>query len=213
MKQTTKRFASIVIGLVFLTAAFVIYFEFVQPAYDDAQSAKSAYVSEQQFLNAEQSTVKKVQDLISSYENQARIQDAVSSALPINEDVVGAIAQLYGLASQSSLALQSLTVSATGIQNASAKKPAAAAGAAPAAASFQASLQKPIGTVSIQLKLEGQYENLKQFISLLGTNIRVFDLKSLGIQPHAVAQGIGQAKIVQQAYNFDVGVTAYYQSP
>lgn len=215
MKQTTKRFASIVIGLALLAATFISYFEFIQPAYDDAQSAKAAYISEQQFLDTEQSTVKKVQDLISSYENQAQVQQAVSSALPVQEDVVGAIAQLYGLASQSGLSLQSISVSVTGIQNASAVKPAAAtaSGALPSAANFQASLQKPVGSISIQVKLDGQYENLKQFISLLGTNIRIFDVKTLGIQSHTLSQGVGQTKTVQQTYNFDVNVMAYYQSP
>lgn len=193
-------------GLVFLAAALIVYFEFIQIAYEEAQSAKASYLSEQAFIKAEQDTVKQVEDLISSYEGQVRVQEAASAALPTKEDTAGAIAQLYGLMTQSSLSLQNLSVTVNAIQNAAQSRTTPSA----TPSSFQ-TLEKPIGTVGIQMKIGGQYENFKQFLSLLATNIRIFDMKTLSVEPVIVVQGAGPTKTTQTTYNFNVAVTTYYQ--
>lgn len=211
MKQTSKRFYSMIAGLVFLAAALIVYFEFIQPAYDEAQSAKSSYAAEQTFISAQQTTIKQVEDLISSYEGQSRVQDAVSSALPTEEDVAGAVAQLYGLATQSALSLQSLSVVVNVAPISQQAQLALPSAAAAGPLSFQ-SLEKPVGTIAIQMKLSGQYENLKQFVSLLGTNIRIFDVKTLSVEPVISPQGTGPGKVpAQTTYNFSLSVTTYYQ--
>ncbi|HUZ93046.1 MAG TPA: hypothetical protein VNG29_03575 [Candidatus Paceibacterota bacterium] len=213
MKQSTKRFASLLIGLLFLFAALIVYFELIAPAYQNAQSAKAQYLSQQSFLTSEEATIKKVQDLIANYQSQSQVQDAVSSALPLSPDIPGAITQITGVARQSALAVQTISVQAQGIQNVQSVAAAPAPGSTvnTAAANFAGSLEKPIGTILLSVKMSGQYENIKQFISLLATNIRLFDPESVDIEPIAAAQGVGSSTVIQQNYNFTVNVATYYQ--
>jgi len=201
MRQTTKRFLSLILGLAFLVGALVVFFEFIQPAYEDAQGIKAQGLGLRSFLASESATIKQVKDLISAYQGQGEVQQAVSLALPLKEDVAGAVAQLYGLAQNNNLILGSISVS-VGLAAPSSR---AAAGGEQAAAEF--TLQKPIGSVNFQLKLTGPYEALKAFMSKLENNLRVFDLKSLAITQSAGVSGKG----AQDIYNYDVGVTAYYQ--
>ncbi|MDO8536844.1 MAG: hypothetical protein Q7R94_01200 [bacterium] len=206
MRQTTKRFTSMIIGLIFLVVALVVYFEFIQPAYEDAQAIKAKIFSQQEFLDSKKETINQVQKLISSYQGQAQIEAAISAALPIGEDLAGAIAHLTGISENSSLVLQSISASV-------AAPPASNKPKGGEQANFQASLQKPIGSVNFHLKLTGSYENLKTFISFLETNIRIFDLKSLGVQAASQSQPAqGKALAQQDFFNYEIGVTAYYQT-
>lgn len=200
MKQTTKRFLSLILGLVFLVGALVVFFEFVQPAYEDAQAIKSQQFSLRNFLDNEGATIKQVKDLISAYQGQGEVQQAVSLALPTTEDLAGAIAQLYGLAQNNGLIFESVSVSVS-LAAPSARIEEGGTGGATFA------LQKSIGSINFQLKLVGPYAALKAFVSRLETNLRIFDLKSLVIQPASQTAKSAQVDL----YNYDVGVASYYQ--
>ncbi len=202
MKQTTKRFISLILGLAFLVGSLIVFFEFVQPAYDDAQDIKAKQLSLRSFLDNERATIKQVKNLLSAYQGQGEVQRAVSLALPPQEDLAGAISQLYGLAQQNNgLIFGSVSISLASV----APPPRTGGSGISAATSF--ALQKPVGSVNFQLKLTGTYEALKAFLFKLENNIRIFDLKNITIQP-AGTSGKGP----QDLYNYDVVVTAYYQN-
>jgi Tfp pilus assembly protein PilO len=192
MKQTTKRFISMIAGLAFLVSSLVVYFQLIQPAYEDTKNIKAQQLSQQSFLDSEKTVVKQVQDLIASYEGQLQIQQAVSAALPPNPDIVGALAQLYGLAQENNLVVQSISVGFSGESGSGVG---------------QFSLKKPIGTINFQLSLVGTYESFKTFLSMLETNIRILDLKSLSLQPPSAPAG----KSAPDLYNYGLTVSAYYQ--
>jgi Tfp pilus assembly protein PilO len=217
MKQTTKRFASMIIGLLFLVGALLIYFYLIQGEYESSQNLKAKLNSKQDFLDKEKNTVLQVQKLIDSYkqsQNQQNPQAGISLALPTSQDVAGATAQLSGLAQQSASNLQSITVSILPAQvakSAAAKKGVATEG------NFQDTLQKPLGTISFALKLTGGYESIKSFISLLETNLRIFDLRSFTITPVAVKESVsplrGETTPGASIFTYEVGVNTYYQNP
>jgi len=193
MKQSTKRFVSIIISLIFVVGAIVVYFDFVEPAYEGAQNVKAEVLSNDNFLGGQRVAIKKVQDIISSYEGRLEVQQAVSMALPTTEDASNAVIQLDGLVQSNGLALQSAVVSSAGV------------GAARSAATSSA-LSRPLGTLSFRLSLAGAYENFKSFLSELESNIRIFDVTSLIIQaPQAAAKGS------VQIYNYDLIISSYYQ--
>lgn len=197
MKQTTKRFVSMLGGLTLLVSAMVVYFEFITPVYSEVQNIKSKQIGSGRFLLSEQETIEKVRDLISSYEGQIKVQEFVSMALPSgDEDVPGALAQVYGLSKNSGLAMQSIGISAANPLGSPDGKTAVAF-----------SLQKPVGKISFNLRVNGSYEDLKGFLSLLETNIRIFDLVSVGVQPLA-----GEGGAPRDFYGYDINVVAYYQS-
>ena len=198
MKQTTKRFLSVILGLILLILSFVVYIDFIVPAYASAQSLKAQILSLDNFLTAEKDAVSKVQNLISAYKSEEDLQRAVSLALPQNEDVVGAVAQVSGLIQISGVSLESLsTLSVTSGGQKPAKTPL-----------DKSSFVTPIGTSVIQFKLVGPYDNLKIFLSRLETNMRIFDIKTLVLQPTATAAG----RNAQPVYSYDVSVGTYYQA-
>ena len=200
MKQTTKRFTSMIGGLVFFTAALFVYFELIQPAYGDAQSLKAQILGLENFLNTQETAVLKVQNLIAAYKGKNGAQSAVSAALPGREDAAGALAQISGIAEESGIALQAVSVAT----NAPSTQPGGGA-----QTSRSASLVKPVGTLVFQAKLVGPYETLKTFLALLETNMRILDVVSLASQPAA----IGTAKSAQATYAYDLSVATYYQAP
>lgn len=198
------------ISLALLVSSLVIYFELIQPAYDDVKKVRGERASQQALLDAEKATIKQVQNLIGVYDSQSKAQETISSVLPLTDDAAGALVQLYGLAQNSNLALQGISVSVSGVQSV----PASASDSQTAQAQVnpQDFLRKPIGTVTLQLKVNSSYEAFKNFLSLVETNIRIFDVKSLGIQPPPPA-ATGKAGPGQNLYGFDLTVATYYQSP
>lgn len=206
-----------IVSLMFMVSALIIYFQFIQPAYEDAQTVKSELRSEQGFLEKERGTIDDLQKLITKYQGQVGIQDAVSERLPIGEDLAGAIAQLSGLIQQSSLVLESISVSVVAPQTTS-----LAGKAAVTASNFQASLQKPTGSINFRAKLSGSYDNLKGLIHFLETNVRLFDVKLISIQPANVSAApppsAGQGKAAgavtasQDFFDYEIMITAYYQA-
>ncbi len=186
-----------ILGLIFLVGAIIVYFDFIEPVYEDAQKLKAEGLSLENLLNSEKQAITKVQSLISDYRGQGDLRQAVSLALPEGEDAVGALAQLYGLVQNSGLSLQSVSL-------------AGGAGAQRIKSAEETRgglVTRPIGTSVFQMKLAGSYGDLKTFLARLETNMRVFDLRSLSIQPGAISGG----KFVQTPYAYDVSVATYHQ--
>lgn len=193
MKQTTKRFISLLGGLGLLVGALVLYFEFVEPAYQDVQAIKSQQLGRQLFLESEQGAIKKVQELISAYQAQASVQEAVSLALPAEEDLSGALAQLNGLARASGLTLGSVVFA-----------PGGARSEAGETGKKLFALQRPVRTLLLNARLTGQYEDLKTFLSRLETNVRLFDLLNLSLQPSVAGAG-------SNIFTYELSLATYYQ--
>ena len=197
------------VGLVLLLGSLFLYFQFVQSAYQNVQGLKAKLLSEEAFLRDEADVIGKVKTLISSYQGQAQIRDAISTALPLKEDVAGAIAQVAGISEQSSIDIVSITVSTIPPPTKKAPAGTAAASSAPKQRTFQGALQKPIGNFSLRISLTGGYESLKSFLSYLETNLLIFDVKSISVKPASAASN---AKAdVQDLFEFEVAVTTYYQ--
>jgi Tfp pilus assembly protein PilO len=195
------------LGIVFIVGSVVIYFQLIQPSYDEMLALKSDDASRQKFLDDEKSAVDKVKGLIADYHDtkNEEIQKTVSLVLPTEPDGPGAIAQLYGLTQKNNLQLTGISISGAGVSGAS-----AVSGLKPS--NLKAALQRPLGTLSLSTTLTGSYEDFKTFLSELQTNIRIFDLKSLTVAPIFKA---GKDKNVQEisGYTFGIAVSTYYQTP
>jgi Tfp pilus assembly protein PilO len=195
--------------LLFLAAIF-IYFVLVQPAYDSSETKKGQYQAERNFLDSQKDTIKSVQDLITKYQNQESTQRGIDLSLPTTMDLSGAIAQVTGMAAQSALLIDKISITSPSIP-----KKNTAAGDTTSTASFAAALQKPIGTIVLHIQLIGGYANVKQFISFLETNIRIFDVTAIAIaQAQQTKSGnSGNAKTVEDRFSYDITATTYYQGP
>ena len=189
-----------ILGLVLLVASMVLYFEFILPVYDEVLAIKAQKLGREEFLNGKKSIIKQVQSLIDTYEGQGQVQQVVSLTLPAEEDIGGAIAQLNGLARNSGFIVRSLSISTTDFYGGEANESGNGENSA-------AVIQKPIGRVSISASMAGSYDNLKSFISLLETNVRIFDLENLAISPNLS----GNKGSAQDIFEYSLGVVTYYQ--
>lgn len=203
MRQSTKRLLSMFASLFLILGAFVLYFNFIQPAYKDAQILRGKNLSKENFISNQTQAVKQVRNLISAYKGQGELQQTVSAAFPIGDDTPDALNQLVGLANISNLAVQSISVTPQSFQL-----------GAPTFAAASSSLSQPAGVTVFDMKLTGSYENLKSFFGDLETNVKIFDLRSLSVQALPTTPiSPGKQPAPLDLYNFSVSVATYYQIP
>jgi hypothetical protein len=209
MKQTTKRLSSTIIALLFIIAVFVIFFDLIEPEYATVQSLRGQEESEQVLLATEQNLVKQVQGIISTYQSQSSQVQEVGLAMPVGQDSSEAVAQVYGIAANSGLTIQNVAISAQ----------SSAASASPSAGTSGAgvvgqigTIVRPKGSLSLQITAVGNYVSLKTFLGGLETNIRVFDVTGIGINPVASINGPSTAGTTQDLFTYTITAVAYYQS-
>ena len=202
MKQSSKRLLSIIIALLLVIVALVVFFDLIQPEYADILQTKGQIAAENDLYQTESQAVASAQKVLGEFQKQqGGGSSAVALALPTGEDLAGAIAQVYGLAANNNLAIQSLTLSAPTLQG-------TGSGAQTAATT------KPLGSFSLQVNAIGTYENFKNFISGIETNIRIFDVRGATIAPASQAATGGKtiAPASQDLFNYTMTIVTYYQT-
>lgn len=198
-------------ALFFVVGALLVFFELIQPAYTGLQAKKGRQVSSQGLLDQEQRVVDQAKKLLSQYDNVSQAQSNLGLAMPSGPNLASALAQIYGIAQNNGMAVQSIGIGL----NAPAARPKATAAAGDASGATQlttSEIVKPVGTISFQVTAAGTYENLKNFLSQLETNLRVFDLTSLSLQSVPIPQAKG-APVVGDLFNYGITVVTYYQLP
>ncbi|MDO8574630.1 MAG: type 4a pilus biogenesis protein PilO [bacterium] len=189
MRQSTKRLFSMLLALALIVAAFVIFFNYTRATYDNIKVIRGEKASREKFIEDQQQAISNVRKLLESYRGEVDFQNAISASFSDSPNLSAAIAQISGLASQSSITLVSVTVGKSG--------------AAPKTVSGPTSLIRPLNVIGFSIKLIGSYEKLKDFLSKLESNVRIFEVNSIGIQP------LGESN--QNIYSFDIQVETYYQ--
>ncbi len=201
MKQTTKRLVGMLVSLTFLIAAFIVYFDVVSPAYGDMQALRGKAASEQNILLQEASTTQQVQQLVASYKSESQTAGTVALALPSEEDISGALNQIYGIAGTNNINILTMNIALAPVIASSTTEMDVSA----------PSIVKPLDSISFAIEANGSYEDFKNFLSELETNIRIFDMKNISIQP---AQSAPQnAANNQDNFNYELTIVAYYQMP
>lgn len=209
MKPETKRLSSIIIAALIIAAALMVYFEFIVPAYTNLQAIKGQEESETMLYTNENQIVTQGKSLLATYQSDASSSQLVGMALPVGQDVSGALAQIYGIASNAGVTVLSTGIS---VQAAQVTKPqSAASGGQIASAAEAGSVVKSTGTLTFQIAGSGSYESIKSFLQGLEANIRIFNVTAITLAPG----GIGATK-TQAAnpdlFNYSVTVVTYYQS-
>jgi hypothetical protein len=208
MKQESKRLYSFIIAAAFLIAALVAYIEFIVPAYSNLETLKGQVEGEAALYTNENQIVTQGQSLLAAYENNASSSEAVSWALPVGQNLSGALAQIYGVAANSGVTLVS-----TGISIQAVAQPSAVSdGSQIANAASTGSIIKPTGQISFQASGAGSYEAIKTFLKGLEANIRIFDVKSVTISPSGGTVTKGQAANPDM-FAYSITVVTYYQAP
>lgn len=214
MKQSSKRFTSMILALVLLAASLLIFFDLIQPTYNDLETKKGTEAGNAQLLQSEQTVVNQAKSLLSQYQSENQGQGNLALAMPSGPDLSGAIAQLYGIAQNNDITITSINVSAPGVQ---VETPNQNDGSTALTAS---DIVKPVGTISFQISASGTYESLKSFLVGLETNIRIFDVKALSLasanSPIVVAPVKGATAPTAPStdfFTYTLSVATYYQTP
>lgn len=188
---------SLLVSLAFLIATFIFYFDVIVPAYGDMQTLRGRAASEQGLLSQEASTTKQVQELVASYSNESQTAGSVALTLPSGEDISGALTQIYGIAATNNIGIPTMSISLS---------PVVASSTAVVNASVP-SIVKPLGSISFVITANGSYEDFKNFLAEIETNIRIFDVKNVSIQAP-----LQNSTSSQDNFNYNVTIVAYYQA-
>jgi Tfp pilus assembly protein PilO len=200
MKQSSKRLVSAFFAFAFVVAAFIFFFDFVQPTYSDVQALRSKQLGEENYIANQTALVKQVQTVLATYQNEAQGAANVGLAMPSGQDVAGALAQVEGIAGNNGVSIGSIAVTPPQVQVRTAN------------ASSSAGLMKPLGSFTFKLAASGSYENFKNFLSEIETNIRIFDVKAVSLQPVAMTAAVGKSVSSPDAFTYTVTVATYYQT-
>lgn len=212
MKQETKRLTSIIIAALIIAGALVVYFEFIIPAYTSVELVKGQEESELTLYANETQIASKVKSLLATYQSDAATSQSVNDALPVGPDVSGALAQIYGIAANSNLSVQGTGISVQAVQAVTPTAQAGATGSQLTNAAAAGSIVKPTGIVSFQITSSGSYEALKNFLQGLSTNIRLFEVTALAVQPAGIAATKTQAGN-QDLFSYTITAVTHYQAP
>jgi hypothetical protein len=195
MKQTSKRFFSMMLALAFITIAIILYFELIEPAYEIVQGMRADLLSRTVFIQHQQVAIKDIQEFLKTYKSQPDTESLLALALPSNDNPAGALTQLNGIAQNLHLTPQSFSVSLI--------PPQLAAAAQTKQGSSTTFVAQPLGSLVFQVKYLGAYEDFATFLKTIEANTRLFDLQNLSIQSSNNVRSPG--------YSFDVKVVAHYQ--
>jgi hypothetical protein len=185
-----------IFALIFVLGAFFVFFDFVEPAYSSVETLRGKQIGEESYLTSQSSLVKQMQSSLNNYENQN--QANVGLALPSGQNVSGALAQIEGIAATNSVTITNITVSAPTLQVGT--------------STSNGAMQKPLGSFSLKIAGTGAYENFKNFITEIETNIRLFDITGFSLQPLMTATGAKSGAITQDMFTGNITVVAYYQT-
>ena len=148
--------------------------------------------------------MKQAQTAIAAYESQSQGISSVGLAMPSGEDVAGALAEIQGIAANTRHYDREYCRVAPTIQ---------LQAGAHASATSSSVLTKPLGSFTLKLTASGSYENFKNFLSEVETNIRIFDVNNVSLEPTAITVTAGTKPTASRdAFNYTVTVTAYYQT-
>ncbi|MEK7138483.1 MAG: hypothetical protein AAB787_03175 [Patescibacteria group bacterium] len=198
MKHSAKRLLSLVLGLGLMVAAFIIFVSFTRPAYEEIQEIRNQKYTFDLELENKKQAIQDVATLIEEHKSDTDFNETVSLHFPTSPNLSSALAQIHSLAVDiAKLTLTSVNVSESGSQVSRSSGGARANGT---------SLERPIHTISFDLSLIGSYSQLKNFIDKVETNIRIFDVESVSLNPAASG-----TKVPLDLFNYQVKVVTYYQ--
>ncbi len=186
MRASSKRLYTILLSIVFLIGALYVYASMTRPLFDELSRLRSERLSEQKSLGEFEEAFKTISSLLAQYEDMIGIQEKISASFPIGEDIPNLLNQVYGIGELNKTKFTSISLQYLPITHSETK-----------------ATLKPVGTLKINLKFEGDYENMKSLLSYFETNIRILDIYSIKIDNKIP----GRNPIL----SYDLSLKAYYQ--
>ncbi|MBI5732498.1 type 4a pilus biogenesis protein PilO [Candidatus Jorgensenbacteria bacterium] len=189
IRVSTKRILSIGLAVLFLIGALVVYSTIIRGTAKSIDEQRAIVASKQNLYDNQNNAVEQVQKLIAQFKGLKVLQDAISLAVPSGEETIGALREIEAIARQSNVNVSGVGFEAI-VPKASTK-----------------SFIKKLGILNITLTLSGGYNDLKRFLQLLETSVRVANVNSFKFKPGVPERG--RTGPVFDSLN--ISVEMYYQ--
>lgn len=186
MKSSAKRAISLLVASLFFISALAVYAVLIKPVYEDALVLRGTLASQKQLFNEQEKAMQKINDLVQRYQGTGKLQDVISLSLPSTENISSVFSQLYAIAQSSGVGIEVFGVQPLAI------KPAA-----------KDDLVRDLGTLRLNVRLIGRYQDFKNFLRGLETNIRLMDVVNLKVDRAGTP--------IQDVFLYNLVVDAYYQ--
>ncbi len=186
MKESQSKFYSVLAISVLFAGALFIFVEMVMPDVDEIKILRGQRDSSIIAYNNTLSNVDHIKKLKAAYDSLSGARASLNSFIPSSDDTSDLVNQLNGLAK-----LNNLSVASINFKNEVPELPPGET-AAP--------IPAPNGTVAATMRLSGYYENIKTFIAMIETNIRLIDTVSISISGGGSTSPILDCTLVAKAY-------------
>lgn len=191
---------TIIIILSLLTSVGIIW-QLILPAYSDVKAKQEMLEQKKVELQKLEELINQMNELMSVYKEKETEIEKVSQILPEGKDIPGLLVQVESLAAQFGLILDSIDFSEIEAQ----KQPQGAVEWREGASSPELGEKKtepPYKTLSVALRITGNYEAFKNFLLSLENNLRLIDVQTISFTPKGEASDI---------FDFSLSGEAYYQ--
>jgi len=186
MKPSSKRLIGVGLSLVFLIGTAFVLSVFILPTTETIQRLRGEEAALGELYDRELARVETVKQVFEQFGGISNLQDTLSLALPIEENVPSIINQVNGIAKISGIVINSIDLQLLPIRSTS-----------------QESAIRPVGTVRIVLDVQGAYESIKLYLQAIETNVRIMDVQKLNVEGGADES---------QVLNYKIVIHAYYQN-
>lgn len=164
MKASTKRITSIFGSILLLLGLLIFYSYFIRPAYEEVMAKRGEVLNKEKLVSDYEADLARIKEMTENYNKMIDLEKTLSTLVPSSENIPSSVMQLAGLAK-----INKITVRAMGAQIAALKP------------SKQPGLVKNTGTVRITLRAQGAYEDFKNFLRGIETNMNIMDVESVKI--------------------------------
>jgi len=189
MRVSTKRILSILTGLAFLLGALFVYLGLIRDEVAAAEKVRGLLVSKEILLGNQERAVTQVRGLIDEFKNFTQLQATVSRAVPNGASAIQALRQIEAIARSANVVISGLDFSAAAAPRTTAAAPAAGT-----------SVVKRLRTLEVRVRADGSYANLKQFVKLLETSVRVADVRRMNYTPGGLVNSNDTITLEAQMY-------------
>ena len=186
MRASTRRAVSILLSGMFLIGIIVVATALIRPALSTVTEKRVLLVSKQNLFESQRSAVDQVQRLVQEFQGFAKVQETVNLAVPRSEETTRILNQLDSIARTAGVTFSSFNSSPKAFETS--RQP----------------LARRLGTLELSVVVSGSYEQIKQFLKFIETNVRVFNVQRFIFSPAGERTG-------SSTYRITLKIDTYFQ--
>jgi Tfp pilus assembly protein PilO len=196
MNHATKRFISLLGGLVIVLIAAFVYISLTMPLFTEIEDRRGELNAKISANEIQEKNINQIRKILESYQGSREVMDALSITLPDGPKAEEMLAQIQGLSLSTHVGLTSLNFSS----------PQGISGSGNSAT-------RPLGSAVSSIKASGSYEDIRAFLQGLEQNIRIINIKDINITPDGATSLSNPSYTTPSStkINIDARLEYYYQ--